>query len=492
MQLARSTLVLATHGILAADQAAAQPAGVLLPCGASHWDRLPAELHDKVFSHTTPTLSRFIRRGTSVRAELDSISDAVREQLWREALESEWSGDLAALPRLRGNSNLPLMVSSRRMLDRMVSAGVRLPPAQLQRLAVRHGWTDLLDFQRPEILAKAAACEGHVALLAELDERRLATPTTWHARFAAEAGHLAAVMWLRSRMAGVEWPPAVMDWAAASGCLDLVVWLHKTAACRCTADAVDRAASNGHLHVVEWLAANTAGGCSGSAFGAALANGDIAVLDVLRQRWPSVLAVLDEAALARARHVSTLAWLRKHRPDAALARLLPHLIASGAVEPVEWLVDHAGARLEPAMVQTAIEMNHAALVEWLVARKGLAVDAGMFDSPRHGANTDALAWVARHDSRWAGVMADRFAATGCEPLVEWLHVRFRRSVTQSTLEAAVRAFKHRMVEFVVDRIDGVEWDLDRARQLAMAVGDHSAVQIIDERIDKARTGAQSQ
>ena len=47
--------------------------------------------------------------------------------------------------------------------------------------------------------------------------------------------------------------PNTMDEAAASGQLDIVIWLHENRYEGCTTNAMDWAAENGHLDVVKWL-----------------------------------------------------------------------------------------------------------------------------------------------------------------------------------------------------------------------------------------------
>jgi hypothetical protein len=56
-----------------------------------------------------------------------------------------------------------------------------------------------------------------------------------------------------------------MDYAAANGHLDVIIWLHRNRREGCTNAAMTKAAQNGHLKVINWLHSNTNGGCDSKA-----------------------------------------------------------------------------------------------------------------------------------------------------------------------------------------------------------------------------------
>jgi hypothetical protein len=72
----------------------------------------------------------------------------------------------------------------------------------------------------------------------------------------------------------VEWPRHAMDWAAETGHLDIVKWLHINRTEGCTFKAIVNAANNGHLDVVQWLHENRVEG-----------RGSNALLALSRAEW---------------------------------------------------------------------------------------------------------------------------------------------------------------------------------------------------------------
>nr|KAJ3418397.1 hypothetical protein HK105_008361 [Polyrhizophydium stewartii] len=362
-----------------------------------------------VVAHTTPTLSWFLRRPL-LRAEVASLPSETVDRMWAEVFETDWQGDLGSLPFTDTSSACLLLIASRTMFDRMLAAGNEIAGVVTQRLAARHGWTDLMRFHDPEFLAIAAAKEGAVRVLEDLfDVRRLIAPSTDHVEFAAGAGHLELVQWLRSRMPGVEWPAAIMDAAAGSGNLDL------------------------------WLAEKAQTGCPEHAFRWAAKNGHVEVLDFLRLQYPSVFAVADDTTFTLARHLGVLKWLKEHRPTSLHKIDLSRLLVFGDAEVVSWFVENTDHQVTQEELALAIERNCCGLVKWLVEQKGLQINAKMFEFEGAGFCTQTLAWIIRRDPRWARIMAEAFAASEHVLLVEWLHVPYPGSVTQHALETASRA-----------------------------------------------------
>nr|KAJ3406426.1 hypothetical protein HK105_003556 [Polyrhizophydium stewartii] len=464
---------------------AAPPCTVLLPRGASHWDRLPAELHDKVLEATTPLLT-WLGRRRLVRAELRSMAPEQLQQVWREVFETDWQGDLSALPRLSSQGRCFLSIASRRMLDRVRAAGVTIDPALLQRLAVRRGWADLFDFGDPELLVEEAIRAGNIALVANLvDERKIVKLNELKAAFAASAGQLEMLKWLHARMGGVGWTTFVMDIACGGGNLGVVVWLHESIPVGCTAGAMDNAAASGHLHVIEWLAEKYPHNCGVGAFFSACRGGHADVLEFLRVRFPEVYEQTPDNYLDMASDFETIRWLRQHRPHLIKPSLISHLSFMAKYDAIPWVAEVTGAVLEPKHLHRALEYDQPEIVEWMVEQKGLQITEDMFANGMHGSNTHALAWVIKHDRRWAGIMADKFAEEVHEPLIQWLHVRHPGSITQRTLEAAARSGDTSIVEYLLDQVGGVAWDLGPARQQAIQAGARSVAALLDSRLGAA-------
>ncbi|KAL2912082.1 hypothetical protein HK105_208434 [Polyrhizophydium stewartii] len=439
-----------------------------LPRGASHWDRLPLELRDMVAAAAAPALARFLRRPPLVAAEVASLRSAEVCRLWTEALDSDWQGDLGRLPAIDGDSPVLLAVRSRRTLDRIVGRGVRVAAETVMRLAVRHGWTDLMDAEHCEVVAEAAASEGAVHVLADLvDERKAVSVTPWHAECAAEDGQLGAVEWLLAR---TDAPPWITDAAARSGSVDLVAWLHARGVGAWTPRTMDSAARRGRLRVVEWLADHRREGCSVDAFRWAFDNGHADVLEFLCVRFPAVLERARTTAgymFNSARHLGSLLWAKKHLPDMHVAADLSRFFDNYGAGAVAMLADTKDPTTLSDVLRWAIVHNCADAVSQLIKREQVQVEEQMVDPYWACRSTDALAVVIKHDGRWAAMLANRAAQLhGNADLLEWLHVRFPGSVSQSVLEAAVRAGSKAATELLVGKIKDVEWDLDGVLALA--------------------------
>nr|KAJ3414848.1 hypothetical protein HK105_001656 [Polyrhizophydium stewartii] len=278
------------------------------------------------------------------------------------------------------------------MLERLLASNVRISSHITQRLAVIHGWSDLYNHEDPYDLAWAATLENAVDVLEDLyDVRRLIELSPRHAVDAACKGRLETVRWLQQRMPSERWPTSVMDHAADSGNLDLVIWLHDNSPVGCTSNAIDRAAEKGHLHIIVWLANNRNEGCSVLAFKHASKSVSAEMLEFLRQRYPEVYLRTDDYTYQEATHLEVLKWIEQHRPSLPLERLLPQVIKAGNAETLEWLTGKTAVQFGPEVLHAAIEDNHAALAAWLVRTKDLEIDAWMFESGKHGKNTPTLA-----------------------------------------------------------------------------------------------------
>ncbi|KAL2914919.1 hypothetical protein HK105_205461 [Polyrhizophydium stewartii] len=442
-----------------------------LPPGASHWDRLPPELHHMIAKLATPELTRFLSRRL-VAAETRCMSQAARERLWTEVFECDWQGDLAVLPPISNNSRCLHSIATESMVRRLRSLGLDAKPQVMSWLALRNGWKHLIDLSKPENLAETAARQGSVNVLRELcDVRRLVQLGTKHAEDAASEGHAGVVKWLRGRMHGVEWPPSIMDAAARSGNLGLVVWLSEVGHCTCSGDTMVNAASGGHLRIVKWLADNAQIQCPADAFSAAATNGHVDVLDLLRVRFPDRFAEMHKRSRIRSHHLAVLRWISVHVSASLRLPPLEYLIPGTNIDDFEWLMTEInGSRSTSDLLAMAIRANHAELAKWLVVSKHAEIQLFMLRSSLAQRNLDALEWVISHDSRWAAAMAGQFVLSGEHALVEWLHVRHRGSVTQSALELAIRPRGHLTMRFLLDRINSAEWDLERAKQVAMRRG----------------------
>ncbi|KAL2916584.1 hypothetical protein HK105_204017 [Polyrhizophydium stewartii] len=417
--------------------------------------------------------------GLLLRAELRSRPREL-ERVWRDALECDWPGDLATLPAVQRHGDCFLAIRTRAMFQRVERAHVA-EQWTLQRVAIANRWLDLLHLNRPRDLAFAAAFQGAVWLLEVLvDVHRAVRPSSWLVVSAAHGGHLDAVKWFHARMRDEPWSTGVMDSAAGSGNLDLVVWLHENRPEGCTTTAMYNAAGAGHLHIVRWLAGNRAEGCSVEAVKWAAYNGHLDVLEFLGERFPAVLRQLPTMLPGLAATVQVLQWLHAHDPIRDPAQTLASQIHIGSQRGAQWLCATFGIAVSHEMLAKASAGRHAALAKWMLTQPGIGVDRAAVAAAVKACATDVLTAFVRHDPRALGMVAAAVVERGDMDLVEWLHVRHPACMQPRLLDAAVASGQPRVAEYLLTRVEGVKWDIQRARAANMAHKRRDIAEALDE------------
>ncbi|KAL2917009.1 hypothetical protein HK105_203441 [Polyrhizophydium stewartii] len=79
-----------------AEQEQQHPPAPPLPAGASHWDRLPTELHGMIIEASGPLTKLAV--GAMTPDQLEAASNEEKRQAWEDAFAIEWQGDLRLLP----------------------------------------------------------------------------------------------------------------------------------------------------------------------------------------------------------------------------------------------------------------------------------------------------------------------------------------------------------------------------------------------------------
>ncbi|KAL2913133.1 hypothetical protein HK105_207371 [Polyrhizophydium stewartii] len=400
----------------------AAAAAAALPPGASHWDRMPAELRHMVLE-AAGTLTKFAA-GVVLPAELQSLSMAQQDELWRDVFECDWQGDLKSLPSPFGLSACFTSVRSRAMLARIRAAGIA-DAQTLGRVAIRNGWTDELDHAKPERLAEAAAREGAVWLLAELVDVRKTAQVDWmHASMAAMAGHADTVRFVCERMPAKHCGAYLVDCAAANGHVGVAEWLHGRFGAKCSRGAADDAAGNGHVHALGWLEQHMGVQCTADAVAKAARGGRLHVLQHLASTRPHLLrdaGTIDAAAAGR--DVRVLKWLHARGMLAASQDSVRALVKDGAAESVEWLCGAFCLPVAQDVLVEACSFNHGALVRWILAQRGIAVSHDSIAAAVRLKSLDALKALILHDSSMLAVIAAHAAETGSS-IVGWLGARY--------------------------------------------------------------------
>nr|KAJ3419833.1 hypothetical protein HK105_006450 [Polyrhizophydium stewartii] len=464
------------------------------------------------------TMLAMLGDGRLLAAEVLAQPDEQRTAVWRQALESDWQGDLSMLPPLPPSTttttttaigsttistttiseSVMFAAHSRPTLQRAVAHGA-VDAQTAQRVAIRRGWVDMLDFDRPQCLATAAASEGAVWLLEGLIEARMAAaPTAALAEAAAGGGHLPALQFVHERMPPSTPSPspspaaaAVGDAAARSGSVELVAWL-AAARPECLApSAVDAAAAADRGDVVRWLADHQPGiGCTAAAFVGAAANNSVAMLDLLADRFPAAAAAAAAAGVrAVASDPAAVEWLAARGLAAGADALVAHAAAAGSVDGVRRACGRLGVTLAERHLAAAHAARRGPLLVWAYTDGGVAFAADTAGAlAARWCNTDVLAWAADRDPAAAEAatraLVDATARAGDPALVEWWAVRRGVAFAQRELEAAAAAGNVRMVARLVARglgnaAEAKQWDLAAARRVAVEHKADDVVALLD-------------
>nr|KAJ3414170.1 hypothetical protein HK105_001876 [Polyrhizophydium stewartii] len=132
---------------------------------------MPAEIQNEILDAAGP-FTKFVN-GLLLAAELRGLPKRLREQVWQDASDTDWQGDVGVLPRFDISSK-SLNLRSRSLLRRCKHMNL---DKEIVHVAVRNGWDDPLDFGKPDELARIAAIEGNTRLMRDLiEERQSAKP----------------------------------------------------------------------------------------------------------------------------------------------------------------------------------------------------------------------------------------------------------------------------------------------------------------------------
>ncbi|KAL2912126.1 hypothetical protein HK105_208403 [Polyrhizophydium stewartii] len=299
------------------------------PEATNEWDRMPAEVQRMVLATAGP-FTLFVN-GLLLAAELRGMPQKQREQVWQDANDADWQGDFTLLP--------PVDIDSKSLrLRRSFFVRGCFSTGHTARVALRNGWTDLVDDAKPIDLARAAISEGDLELLRDLiDVRKFVTPSSLLLQYAASHGSLEAVEFLHRRMDPGACTFDIGRDAARSGNLDLVVWLSKHIPERLGRSAFEYSAWGNHMHIVSWLAENTGIPCDKHAIAHAARNGNVEMLTFLSERFPE--AIGDSGHGFVSSDMRALEWLDE-RGLVDGSKLAGHISQTGRIDVLEWALSH--------------------------------------------------------------------------------------------------------------------------------------------------------
>ena len=190
--------------------------------------------------------------------------------------------------------------------------------------AARHGHLDIVLWLHEhrsegctEVAMEGAAGKGHLAVVCWLFENRSEMCTIDGILEAIMNGHMQVAQWLyqhqsiwRGKDTGFFEDYPLMDAAAESGQLEVLIWLHNHGCNECTNTAMNAAAWQGHLDVVKWLHANRKEGCTRDAIDRAAQNGH---LDVIKWLHHNRSEGCSDVAISFAKaegHDHIASWIR--------------------------------------------------------------------------------------------------------------------------------------------------------------------------------------
>ncbi|KAL2916585.1 hypothetical protein HK105_204018 [Polyrhizophydium stewartii] len=466
---------------------AAAAGGGALPQGRSHWDRLPQELR-RLVVRWAGILTQF-STGQLLSTELGSLSVAQQERIWAEAFEHDFQGDLAALPHLDDPSRVLPGIRTPAMLERAREAGL-VWGAMVEQVAIRHGWTHMLDFGHPSELAMSAAAVGDEALLRNLVQVHGAHVTAELANMCARSGSLPLVRWIHERLSSDHWAFDAAEIAAATGSLELVEWMHSQGIE--SRSTLHSAAVAGQLHIVRWLFDHNIRNLDENTLGETARNGHLDVLIFLREQLPQAFDNAPSDEFDYTTDLRVLKWLHSLGKLDSLNKSLTAMIDSGDIEGVRWVCDTAGVRITRLMFLQACAKNRAQLARWMLTQPGIAVDESVINNAIWSRAMSLISVLMTHSNAAFETVARKMAIVGDCQMIEWMHLRHSGSVTQRTLELAVEHERVDVVRFLLDQIGSVRWDLDAARLLAARRGRPAAAAVLDEHAARSLGGLPAQ
>ncbi|KAL2919411.1 hypothetical protein HK105_201056 [Polyrhizophydium stewartii] len=478
----------------------AEPLDTPLPPGRSHWDRLPRELRGMVLERAS-LLTQF-SSGWLARADLCGLSHLERRQLWLDVIETDWQGDLRALPLPHERSDAFLAIRTRDMYSRVcrvLSEHGRLSSAKWrQRVAIRNRWPDIVDrlFDMPEAIMLMAASEGALWLIEDMltkyTRNFIFFCSEWVARHAAAAGQPDMVVFAHERLPREPWNPDILykaaatgnldlvqwicenrkeipiptntiDAAAGSGNLDLVVWLHMVRKDTCSVQAMNVAASRGFIHIVRWLADNRTEGCSPSAIKLIAQTSHLDVLEFLFERYPGVFVGLDSDVFHWAVDPRIASWALDHGFVVDPAAMLSKFVECGNTACARWAHGVFGLPVSNDQLATACELNQAGMVRWILSTATATLTPAAINAMVDKCSTRTLAVAIVHDSNCVRAAVERAVLKENIDMLEWLDRRYAGSIGQAELVLAASKGRATAVHFILDKVRSVQWDLASAR-----------------------------
>ncbi|KAL2916093.1 hypothetical protein HK105_204184 [Polyrhizophydium stewartii] len=429
------------------DGAGGDHSAETLPQGASHWDHIPTELRSAILRADTSLLSRFTS-GELTANELLWLTDSEREEMWSDALSTDWSGDFSTLILPSVRRGMP-DIRSRAVLGK---GKLWLFPVKVGRAVLRNGWHDLRSSVAQTALAAAAAMEGDVQLLAQLVETLQTVPVSLHlAVAAATANQVEAFVWIASRL------PA--DTSTHK--------LLKTAAAR-------QGSPVGHI------------GHRSVAFivRAAVEAGAVAILDYLDEEFPDLFRLQGPHVFLSVTSLESLKWLHAHGLIVVPRTNLNTVLAQGNASSAAWIYETFGMQPTADDLEAACQYENPAAFLWILARTGPTIIFMHLNNIVWTQRLTCIDAVMRHSTELMHETAEMICAFQTQELLDWVHSRYPAAITQRTLETSVRSSKLTHAQYLLENVRHVEWDFEAARAVAQPGFEDRFAALFDEHVQR--------
>nr|KAJ3407082.1 hypothetical protein HK105_003427 [Polyrhizophydium stewartii] len=388
----------------------------------NQWDRMPEPVRSRILACSS-VLTRFTN-GLLMPIELECLSYPEKNDLWYEAIKSEWSGDFHQLPHVFTlNNKTSESITSRSLFNRLPDWLFRFQGLR-EAIIVRNRWMDLVPGINVEVLADAAARTNAVWMLEDLIVKLKAVqPSSALAESAAASGHLEALKFLRAHTpSGVAWRDRVHYYAASSGNLDVLVWLSANRPEPIPATAFEIAATNGHMHIIEWLSKNFKGECSRPTLNEAARSGHLEMLKFLVKRFPNLAESYKREGYTELDSLPVIQWAHENKCKFDKREALEGLVFRGDIEGLEWMLKTFKMQANEKLLAKACELVQDRVANWLVNVKGVQITSNIVKEAVERSATSVLSVLIRKDRKWRDV-AKRFAQSNNREILNWLAAR---------------------------------------------------------------------
>ncbi|KAF1320976.1 Ankyrin repeat-containing protein, partial [Globisporangium splendens] len=283
-------------------------------------------------------------------------------------------------------------------------------------------------------ILRRAIAGGHLEIAQFLYDRGYRLDVDNGIDYAASSGNVAMVEWLHA-LSITGWTENAIDSAAERGHLDIIQWLHDNILPECTQDAMDRAARYGHLDVVQWLHTNRTEGCTKYAMNWAAGEGHLHIVQWLHKnrRQGCSHAAMDLAATNG--HLHIVEWLHTHRREGCTRRAMDGASQNGHLATVKWLHENRIEGCSKKAMDEAAANGHLEVVQWFHETRREGCTSQAMNLAASNDHLHVVKWL--HDNCHEGCTKAAMDRAGSCEMVQWLHENRSEGCTTEAMETAI-------------------------------------------------------